>query len=287
MPDPWQEILSEYRAKRFEVITREDLFRYPYAPASAKTSISEATHIFLQQLSRPDLTPWQALWFSVQSVHPTLQQRQIPGILLECFQHISKVAVLYGDHFAWKSPDKWKYLFEMTNPFDATQVQYLVIHAPATLHELQQAEAVLGMTLPPSYKHLLMCSNGLGLGKNEISVVLGAGPARADWDAVLTFPPTETPHPNYHEICWCWLSWQEIYAYERQRDREEGVNSFLSDERVLVPFASTYDAWCFDRSQRLDNGEYTIVFWDHELREATYSAPDIDAWLREALAPEE
>jgi hypothetical protein len=46
-----------------------------------------------------------------------------------------------------------------------------------------------------------------------------------------------------------------------------------------VPFAQTFDAWCFDRTRTGEDGEYPVMLWDHELREAKEIYPDFVAWF--------
>jgi hypothetical protein len=43
-----------------------------------------------------------------------------------------------------------------------------------------------------------------------------------------------------------------------------GVFGGIRDASGPVPFAYAYDDWCFDRAQSNGQGEYLIVFWDHE-----------------------
>ena len=62
-------------------------------------------------------------------------------------------------------------------------------------------------------------------------------------------------------------------------DREGGIDTFLSDETILVPFSMTFDAWCFDRTRPDEDGEYPVMLWDHELREAKERYPDFAAWF--------
>ncbi|MGH7488910.1 MAG: hypothetical protein ACREMY_25405, partial [bacterium] len=69
------------------------------------------------------------------------------------------------------------------------------------------------------------------------------------------------------------------YASERVMDRERGENNFRSDETALIPFATTYEDWCFDRTRPDRAGEYPVVLWDHELRTAEDRYPNFSAWF--------
>ncbi len=109
---------------------------------------------------------------------------------------------------------------------------------------------------------------------NEMECIYGVGNARAVWEDVQTFQPGVPFKHAFHEIGSYWLQWLNVLTYEGQRDRETGINTFLSHEQLYIPFAYTIDDWCFDRSHTNEQGEYPIVFWDHELREATYRYPD-------------
>jgi hypothetical protein len=43
-----------------------------------------------------------------------------------------------------------------------------------------------------------------------------------------------------------------------------GVFGGIRDANGPVPFAYAYNDECFDRAQSNGQGEYLIVFWDHE-----------------------
>jgi hypothetical protein len=169
-------------------------------------------------------------------------------------------------------------VFQVGGQLEKNTSDCFVAHAPATLEQIQQTEAVLGMRLPPGYRRLLVCTNGLGLSLDELSFICGAGNARAPWHEILSFQKLTFPRYEYHEVSTYWLQWQDVLEYERER--QTGITTFLSDERVCVPFAHTIDEWCFDRSQPDEQGEYPILFWDHELREATREDADFEAWFR-------
>jgi len=88
-----------------------------------------------------------------------------------------------------------------------------------------------------------------------------------------------------HEVAAAWREFAGTYAYERIMDRERGEDTFRSDETALIPFAYTYETWCFDRTRPDSAGEYPIVLWDHELRAATDRYPDFDSWFAGEVEP--
>ncbi|MDQ2907636.1 MAG: hypothetical protein M3Y81_29355, partial [Chloroflexota bacterium] len=84
---------------------------------------------------------------------------------------------------------------------------------------------------------------------------------------------------QHQEIAASWRSFQGVYDYERIRDWENGEHTFLSDETTLVPFGYTYETWCFDRNRPEPDGDYPIIFWDHETRQARDAYPDFSRWF--------
>ena len=279
MSSTWESILESYRAQGFQVLTRESLLHASLETLINGLPISAPTLSFLQHLSHPHLSLWDAFFTSILSVHGDIQEKEVFLPLKHLIAHATQVAVMHGEHFAWKSPDKWSYLFQVRDQFESKTYHYFVAHAPATLNQIHQAESVLGMQLPPTYMHLLILTNGLGLYLDERSFICGVGDARAAWDEVVNFQKLTFPRHEYHEITSYWLQWQDVLEYERERDRQTGINTFRSNERVYVPFAYQTDDWCFDRSRKNEEGEYPIFFWDHELREATFRYPDFEAWF--------
>lgn len=282
MSVPWQSVLDQYRAKHFHVLTHEQLVQTSPEKLTKDLPLTPAVISFLRSLSQPQMTLGKAFVTSVQAVHTEVQTYEIFAPLRNLLSYVTNVAVLYGEHFAWKSPDQWSYLFEVKDVNDQQVRNYVLAHPPATKEAIQQAETMLGMQLPSQYVQFLQATNGLGLALNETQFICGAGEARASWggwDKERRFQPATIPQKTYHEIASYWFQWQDVLAYERQRDRETGLTTFQSDERVCVPFASTIDDWCFDRSQPDEEGEYRILFWDHELRQATYMYTNFAAWF--------
>jgi hypothetical protein len=275
----WESVLERYRAQNLQVLTRESLLHSSLETLINGLPISVPTLSFLQQLSHSQLSLWDALFISVLSVHGNLKEKEAFPPLKQLIDRVTQVAVIYGEHFAWKSPDKWSYLFQVRDLFESNTYHYFLAHPPATVEQIHQAETVLGMHLPPTYVCLLKLTNGLGLYLDERSFICGVGDARATWDEVVNFQKLTYPRHVYHEITSNWLQWQDVLEYERERDRETRINTFLSNERVCVPFAYKSDDWCFDRSQQNEDGEYPILFRDHELREAIFKYPDFEVWF--------
>jgi hypothetical protein len=70
----------------------------------------------------------------VQSVEPEVKAFVPLKHLLENAAH---VAILYGEHVAWKSPDKWSYLFEVLDEDDRNARNWIIAHPPATREHIQ------------------------------------------------------------------------------------------------------------------------------------------------------
>jgi hypothetical protein len=275
----WESALQHYRSLHFQVFTREQLLHDSLEILLRDIPTSPATISFLHSLSQPQMSLWESFFTSILSVHRSVQEHKVFAPLRRLLNDATRVAVLFGEHVAWKSPDKWSYLFEVRDGSDRNVRHYVIAHPPATTEQIQQAEAVLRIQLPPKYVQFLQATNGLGIALDEVQFICGVGHARAKWDDVLAFQSGAPLRDEHHEIASYWLQWQDVLTYERQRDRETGINTFRSDERVCVPFAYTIDDWCFNRSQPNDEGEYPILFWDHELRQAYYEYPDFEAWF--------
>lgn len=279
----WEEALQDYRSHHFRVFTREQILSTPPEILTAELPASTAVLAFMQQLAQPQLSLREAFVTAVQSFDESMHPNGIFAPLIELLDRAMHVAIMYGEHFVWKSPDQWSYLFMVENGVKSADGSdasaFFVVHPPATRTHIQQAEAVIGVPFPPTYMQLLQMTNGLGLDLNELAFICGAGNARAAWDKAELFEAGNFLRDTYQEIASYWFAWQDVLAYERQRDRETGIDTFRSDERKYIPFAYTYDEWCFDRTNPDERGEYPVYFWDHELREATYKYPNFEAWF--------
>ncbi len=274
----WEDALQEYRTHGFLVFTREDLFAISLDDVIETKPISPSTVAFLRCLSRPTCTLWDAFFTGILTVHNNMPETAIFPPFRYLIDHTVQIAVLYGEHPAKKSPDRWSYLLGIRDENRNKNI-YCIAHAPASSEHIREAETILEMKLPLTYTSFLQCTNGLELDLHGCYFVSGVGRARARLDEVLSSPNPAAESFTYHEIASYNLMWQSVLQYERQRDQETGINTFLSDERVCVPFASTYDDWCFDRSCAHENNEYPILFWDHESRQATWQYPDFETWF--------
>jgi hypothetical protein len=230
---------------------------------------------------------WDALLQSAALVNPGVledaTQAHVLAPLCTALERAQYAALVQGqpEPAFWKSPEQWAYLVQIGPPNERADPAHLLLHLPASPADIAAAEAALRLKLPPGYRHLLLLTNGLGLDATELVYVCGAGPARAEWKPVIF---NEWMQCGYqHEIAAEWREFQGIYDYERIRDWENGEQTFLSDETILVPFSETYDAWCFDRTRPNAAGDYPIMFWDHELHQADERYPDFRAWLAEEM----
>ncbi|HEX9055941.1 MAG TPA: SMI1/KNR4 family protein [Ktedonobacterales bacterium] len=248
------------------------------------------TELWAQQSAQHAVEPWRILVESAASVTPGIRD-ELDGVaepsalgpLRALLARVEQAAVVFGHPGNWTSPDQWAYLLQVRHAQRADAYEHVLLHPPASEQDLAQVEHVLAVPLPHSYHRFLLLTNGLGLGERELSYVCGAGPRRAAWPAVQLNQWMECA--RQHEIAAAWREFQGIYAYERIMDRERGENTFGSDETALIPFASTFDAWCFDRTRPDSAGEYPIVLWDHEARAATEHYPQFDAWFADEVEP--
>ncbi len=276
----WEEVIQDYHSQNFHIFTREQILSTPLETLTAELPASVAVFAFMRQLSQPQSSVREAFVTSLQSLN---EEIDVFVPLVDLLDDVVQVAIVYGEHFAWKSPDQWMYLFMMANGVESVNGSdpspLFVAHPPATKAHIQQAEAVIEATFPPSYIQMLRMTNGLGLYLEEGAFICGAGEARANWSKTGLRQSGNYKHISYHEIAIYWFEWQDVLAYERQRDQQTGINTFLSNERKYIPFAYTYDEWCFDRTSPDERGEYPVYFWDHEMREATYRYPNFASWF--------
>lgn len=242
---------------------------------------------FTQLWAQHTLDSWQVLVESAASVTPSIANEVAKpsalGSLRSLLARVEQAAVVFGYPSNSTSPDQWGYLFHVRHAQRVGVYKQVLLHPPASEQDIVRAEHVLALQLPHSYRRFLLLTNGLGLSEQELSYVCGAGPRRANWTAVQ-LNQWNVGNPQ-HEVAASWRAFQGIYEYERIMDRERGENTFRSDKTVLIPFAHTYEAWCFDRTRPDSNDEYPIALWDHERREATDCYPNFDAWFAEEVEP--
>jgi SMI1 / KNR4 family (SUKH-1) len=282
----WRKTLQECSAKGFSVFPLDQPFseaalhRFAEEPSPAVVTFAR-----LWDQTAPDA--WQTLVQSAASVNPEVIADVTRPPLLEpvrlLLTRAEYAAIVWGHPDHWQSPLQWGYLLQIPPRRAGGETWHFLLHTPASREDIAAAEAALRLKLPPSYRRLLMLTNGLGIGITELTYIGGAGPARADWIPIELNQWLECA--PYHEIAAMWRQFQGVYDYERIRDWEEGRNSFLSDETILVPFAQMSDAWCLDRTRQQADGEYPILFWDHETREASERYPDFLAWFAGEIEP--
>ncbi|GCE11826.1 SMI1/KNR4 family protein [Tengunoibacter tsumagoiensis] len=280
--DQWRKILQSYRAQGVQAVSlaepeAEKLVRALVVGEPLPPAVASFIRLWLKGSGEP----WQILIQSASVVHAGVKKELGSGSLLEplraLIQRVVDVAILCWPPTPWYPSQRWGYLFQVKALQAEKAPKQIVLHTPASLQDIAQAEAALRLTLPPSYRRFLLVTNGFATGVHRIPWICGAGPGLANWKSVLFNKWSDCE--GYHEIASLWRAFQGIYDYERIRDWENGENTFLSDETVLVPFAQTYDEWCFDRSRRKVSGEYPVIFWNHETRQASDYYKDFSSWF--------
>lgn len=286
----WQQTLQEYQQKGVIAISCEEIDAETRLQTLSEAEPPPPVAAFLQRWRQTSHDSWQALLQNAITVNPGIVKQLTSASFLQPLRALlasaEYAAILCQTHADWREKQQWSYLFQLKSPQDQNieEASYIVLHIPASPQEIAAAEAVLRLTLPPSYRCFLSITNGLGIGTFSITGIYGAGPTRANWDAVVLNQWSECEKYR-HEIAAEWRSFQGVYDYERIMDWERGENSFGSDETILVPFAYTYETWCFDRTRSNENGEYPVMLWDHETREASESYADFPAWFSNEIVP--
>lgn len=283
----WKQTMQEYHARRIQLIALEE--------SDAETRLSSITHgtppapigTFLHLWKQGLADPWHVLVQSAAILNSEVTEELTPAMLLGSFRSLlartEYGAIVCWPPNQWYAFPRWGYLFQIASPRPGGTSEHIVLHAPASSEDIRAAEAALRLTLPPSYRRFLLLANGLDPRPDEISWIFGAGPQRANWKAVILNQWFECEHQ--FEIASSWRAFQGTYDYERIRDWENAENTFLSDETILVPFAQTCETWCFDRTRPGTNGEYPVIFWDHETREARDSYDDFSSWFTREIEP--
>ena len=283
----WQEALQSLNVQGFHVVPLDTPVTLPEIQRLIGEAPPRNVIEFFQLWQKNQDDPWEVFMGSLTPGDTLIQREReeiAPGYpLRRLINRAEHAAIVWGNRAALISPDLWAYLLQLRPKQPDGNPNKIRLHLPAAPSTITAAESVLGMTLPPSYTHLLALTNGLGLGFSEYEGIAGAGPQRAVWEPVVA---NDWIHcAPYEEVTARWRQFQGVYASERERDQEEGVNSFLSDERPLVPFLWTAygDIWCFDRSRQQADGEYPIMYWDNEKREATERYSNFTSWMEHQL----
>lgn len=283
----WQQTIQEYRARGIRLIALEEEDAETRLPSIAQGTPPAPIETFLHRWKQDSSDPWHVLVPGAARLNPEVTEELTPAMLLGAFRslltRVEQGAILCWPPNQWDAFPRWGYLFQIASPDPEGASEHIVLHAPASSEDIRAAEAVLRLNLPPSYRRFLLLANGLGTTPDERSWIFGAGPQRANWKAVVLNQWLECEH--HFEITAYWRAFQGTYDYERIRDWEHAKNTFLSDETLLVPFAHTFETWCFDRTRPGRNGEYPVIFWDHETRKAHDSYEDFSSWFMGEIEP--
>jgi hypothetical protein len=228
---------------------------------------------------------WHALLQSAAAVNPTVVAAELaePKLmpLRSMLARAEHAAITWQPAYSWPKAQRWGYFLQIRSPKRWVEPEQLCFFPPATPADIAAAEAVLRMKLPPGFRHFVQITNGFSSGIRGSTEICGVGPANADWAAVQLNRWMDAP--SHNEIAAAWRAFQGDYDYARIMDWEEGINSFESDETILVPFAYFAETYCFDRTRPTAAGEYPVMFWDHELRGATETHPNFLAWFAERV----
>lgn len=279
----WQKAIETCRRARLGVIPLDSPESIDSLRASDWGTLPGSFVAFAQAWHEMQQEPWQALVQSVLQTNPNtplqaLESRSV-RTLHRVLSRADRAAITIGDPLQYRSPNPWALLLQIRASREDADPGYLLLHPPIQRHELQPVQQVLGIELPPSYADLLVVSNGIGLDPTGSTELFGAGAQRANWALVVNGPWLQcTP---FHEITAQWRLFHGVYEYEHERDAQEGVTTFRSDEHAFVPFLETNvgDSWCFDTAHQERPGEYNVIFWDHELRGVTDRAASFADWV--------
>lgn len=278
----WEDALRVRKRAGYQVLRLDGAPVDDVMSALKEHDAPDAVRVFAQGWMQPERDPWRALVESAAVVNPEVWAELGADALLApvriLLQRAEYAAITWGRPCFWTSTVQWTYLLQFSTKDEQATVEHMILYPPATSDDIFKAEAVVNMKISPTYRRFLQITNGMDIGAMiAVAFVNGAGPSRADWKAVVNTDYAKCE--SSREIAAYWRTFQAIYDGERIWDREHGENTFLSDETVLVPFAHSTDDWCFDRAQRHANGEYAIMFWDHEMREASHEYDDFATWF--------
>ncbi len=283
----WRQTLQHYREQGLAIVSLNELSDESDLRTFAENAVPLPVSIFFQHcLQAPDAL-WLALVQSTMAVWPSSDldyARILPTLepVRALLARAEQMAFVHEPAANNENHRRWSYLFQITASQVNEEPAYLMLYLSATPEEIAEAQNVLRLRLPPGYRHLLMLTNGLRTSPSGTQGIYSVGSTYARWNAVL-FNHWLECEKYPHEIAANWRVFQGIYDYERIRDWENSRETFASDETILVPFAFTYETWCFDRTRRDKNGEYPIVLWDHETREARDYYVDFTTWLSQEV----
>jgi hypothetical protein len=137
-----------------------------------------------------------------------------------------------------------------------------VIYPPVSDQDIQMVEQQLGILLPTSYKQFLRCTAGFCLLGGAINI---------------HFPPVIHDFPSF-----------ETFTYEQQ---SRIIGPWPPPSQGLLSFGDFWlagdgDEVLFDIRENLCDGEYPVLYYDHEARPATIRliASSFQDWLERVLA---
>ncbi|HEY7023169.1 MAG TPA: SMI1/KNR4 family protein [Ktedonobacterales bacterium] len=282
--DEWEEALRFADTTGFRALPLESKLNNDWWTDLTDAEPPLAVRTFARRWLESPSDPWQVLLDSVTAANPEAlaeieaDSHALRGLRL-LVSRVTHVAIARRKQTHWDEEDPWGYLVQFRHAHDADRYECVMLYPPALPVDIKKAEYVLNLRLPTTYRHFLLLTNGLQIGapSSLLCDIYGAGPRQAKWDPVLLYNWLECQ--GFMEIAAQWRAFQGVYQYERIMDRERGENSFLSDETALVPFAYTYEHWCFDRTRQTYPGDYPVMFWDHETRGATERYRDFGDWF--------
>jgi hypothetical protein len=282
--DEWREALRSAHTAGFRTLPLESKLSDDWWTSLTDAAPPAAVQIFARRwLETPD-APWRVMLDSVAAANSeALAEIEVDSHSLRGLRSLvsraTRGAIARRKEIDWAEEDLWGYLVQFRHARDADRGEQVMLCLPALPADSRQAEHVLNLKFPTTYRLFLLLTNGLKIGAPSSLPcdIYGAGPRQAKWDPVLLDSWLECQ--GFMEIAARWRAFQGVYQYERTMDRGRGEDSFLSDEAILVPFAYTYEHWCVDRTRQNENGDYPVMFWDHETRGATERYRDFGAWF--------
>ena len=278
----WLEAQEAMRKDGLRLIEIESTTERTQVEVFFQQPLPDPAQVFLDHFQQNG-NIWEALVQSAVSVKNHLKDGIFSASFFPTLQQIlsesKHLAIFQGQSGIWGSPDPWGYLIDT----QALSMSQIILHLPVSPAVFDEVETRLQIRLPKSYRQLLSFSNGIGRGPRELSYICGAGPQRANWTAFEDEPFKK----SFHEILFEWHQWISIYEYANEEDVANEENIFQTNYHTLLPFAYTFDAWCFDLSDTRTDHDYPVMIWDHEDRSATLKANNFAEWFHTLLTEAE
>src|SRR5262249_54041007 len=156
-----------------------------------------AVQTFARQWNQETPDAWHALLQSAAAVNPTVVEAELAEPKLTPLHSIlaraEQAAITWHPAYSWSSAQRWGYLLLIRSPKRWIEPEPMYFFPPATPADIAAAEAVLRMRLPPSFRHFVQITNGLGFGIRSSTYICGVGPPKADWTAVQLNRWMDTP----------------------------------------------------------------------------------------------